>query len=406
MKNWAGNITYSTDRILAPQSLEELQEAVREAKHVRFLGSKHSFNTLADSDDTIISLHHFTAIQEPIDGTVTMGGGVTYGQLASFLQPRGWAVHNLASLPHISIVGACATATHGSGRKSGNLATAVVSFKSVIADGSIRTFSGDEINAAAVHLGLLGAIFEVTLRVEPSFEVRQWVYQNMPLDQALANFDALSSAGDSVSLFTHWSGDIISQVWVKDRGPFAAPPELFGAKRATQKLHPLTEMDPINCTEQLGESGPWCDRLPHFKMEFTPSAGEELQSEFFVPFAKAQDAIRALNAMGDQISPLVYVSEIRFIASDELYMSPAYGEDVIGIHFTWRPLWSQVQEVLPIIEDTLRPFDARPHWGKLHTMSSEDVQRAYPRLGRLVKLARDIDPNGKFVNAFLAPLCD
>lgn len=404
MKNWAGNVTYSTERLLAPQSLADLQAVVREAEHVRFLGSRHSFSTIADCDDTLVSLHHFNETQEPVDGSVTFGGGVTYGQLAAYLHPRGWAVHNLASLPHISVVGACATATHGSGRASGNLATAVISFKAVIADGSLRTFAGEEMKVAAVHLGLLGAIYEITLRVEPTFAVRQWVYQNMPLEQALSNLDELSSAGTSVSLFTHWTGQVIDQVWIKDRSNFVAPPELFGATLATRKLHPLSEMDPINCTEQLGESGPWCERLPHFKMEFTPSAGEELQSEFFVPYDHAREAIKALSAIGEQISPLLYVSEIRFITRDDLANSPAFGEDVVGLHFTWRPMWAEVSEMLPVIERVLRPFQARPHLGKLHTMGAEDVLRVYPRLPKLANLAREVDPAGKFVNAFMTPL--
>lgn len=401
MKNWAGNQDFFSDNVVAPRDLAELQRVVSEAVKIKALGTRHSFNRIADTDGVFVSLEHFQSISEPVGGTVRVGGGVKYGQLTCFLEDRGLALHNLASLPHISVAGACATATHGSGRYNGNLSTAVRSMKMVLADGSIRKFEGDELELAAIHLGALGVVYELELATEPSFLVHQWVYQDLPFKAVRNNLDAISTAGYSVSLFTQWQEENFTQFWVKDRTDYEHSDEYFEAKLACQKLHPLTEMDPINCTEQLGESGAWCDRLPHFKMEFTPSAGEELQSEYFVSYDHAVQAMEALFAMGDEITPLLFVSEIRFVAADDLRNSPAFGEEIVGLHFTWRPMWDEVREMLPKIEKALEPFHARPHWGKLFTMPPERLRQVYPRLDELAVLANQLDGDGKFRNEFL-----
>ncbi len=406
IKNWAGNLTYQTDRLETPTSVEAVQELVREATKLKVLGSRHSFNAIADSDDTLLSLEHFTQIGEPdpTTQTATLGGGVNYGQLASHLETRGWAVHNLASLPHISVAGACATATHGSGIRNGNLSTALTGMTLVEADGDLRTYEGDALNSAAVHLGALGVVVETTLKIEPSFQVKQWVYERLPFATLADHFSEVAGAGYSVSLFTTWQSEIFDQVWVKsrsDRGDVELE-ELFGAKRSERKLHPLPGVSAENCTEQCGIAGPWHERLPHFRMDFMPSAGEELQSEFFVPFDLAIGALRALWPLAPEIARVAFVSEIRFIAADELRMSPAFGRDVVGIHFTWHPDWEGVQPVLRKIEARLAPFGACPHFGKLFLMEPARLADVYPRLGEFAELARHVDTGQKFVNEFLA----
>ena len=407
MKNWAGNVTFGTERHVAPRSLDELSELVANSRRIKVQGSRHSFNTIADSSETLVSLENFGEIGEPDreSRSVRIGGGVTYGQLAIHLQSRGWALSNLASLPHISVIGACATATHGSGRLNKNLSNDLLSLDVMGPDGVVRNLAAGSAEAklVAIGLGAVGIITNATVRIEPTYMVRQWVYEQLPFEVLTSHFDVLSRHGYSLSLFTKWTSDFVDQMWVKERegGLFEGRDECFGAKLATAKLHPLREMDPINCTDQLGVAGPWSERLAHFKLEFTPSAGEELQSEYFVNFEHATAAIDALRALGSELDPLLFVSEIRFIAKDDLPMSPAFGADIVAFHFTWRPMWEQVREVLPKIEALLAPLGARPHFGKLFSMPSDRLAEVYPRLSSLRNYAAELDPEGKFLNEFL-----
>ncbi len=400
-------MTFGTGRHVAPGSLDELSALVANSRRIKVQGSRHSFNTIADSSETLVSLENFGEIGEPDpeSRSVRIGGGVTYGQLAIHLQSRGWALSNLASLPHISVIGACATATHGSGRFNKNLSNDLLILDVMGPGGEVRNLAAGSAEAklVAIGLGAVGIITNATVRIEPTYLVRQWVYEQLPFEVLISHFDVLSRHGYSLSLFTKWTSDFVDQMWVKERqdGLFEGRDECFGAKLATEKLHPLREMDPINCTDQLGVAGPWSERLAHFKLEFTPSAGEELQSEYFVNFEHATAAVDALRALGSELDPLLFVSEIRFIAKDDLPMSPAFGADIVAFHFTWRPLWEQVREVLPKIEALLAPLGARPHFGKLFTMQSDRLAEVYPRLSSLRNYAAELDPEGKFLNEFL-----
>ncbi len=406
MKNWAGNQTYSTDVVAAPNSVEALQQVIRDASKVKAHGSRHSFNTIADTTGTIISLENFQQISEPNPETrtVTIGGGVRYGELAVRLQEAGWALHNLASLPHISVAGAIGTATHGSGYRNGNLSTAVVGLKFVDGRGDVHSFDESDpeaLDSRIVHLGALGIIFELTLRIQPTFEIRQTVFENLPFQTGLEHLAFIAQLGYSVSLFTRWSGPVFDQVWVKSEVELPVPTEILGTLPATRKLHPLAELPSENCTDQLGEPGPWHQRLAHFKMEFTPSAGEELQSEYFVSLEDAPSALATLSALAPELARLVFVTEVRFIAADSLPMSPAYQRDVVGIHFTWKPLWAEVEPMLSLIETLLDPFNPCPHFGKLFTLPTERLKEVYPRLPEFAGLADEHDPHGKFRNDFL-----
>ncbi|MBV9610881.1 MAG: FAD-binding protein, partial [Acidobacteriaceae bacterium] len=332
-----------------------------------------------------------------------------YGRLAPYLYQNGFALHNLASLPHISVAGACATATHGSGSRNGNLATAVAAMELVTAGGDVlllsRARDGEQLEGAVVHLGGLGVVTEVTLNLQPAFDVKQVVYENLPLDRLDGHLDEIYLSGYSVSLFTDWQNQRINQVWIKTRvqpgAPSAIQPQFFGAKLATEKLHPIPGHSAESCTEQNGVPGPWYERLPHFRMNFTPSSGNELQSEYFVPRDKGYEAIRAVERLSDRITPHLYISELRTIDVDDLWMSPCYRRPSLAIHFTWRPEWTAVRQVLPMIEESLAPFDARPHWAKLFTMAPQRLQSLYPKLPQYRQLVEQHDPAGKFRNEFL-----
>jgi xylitol oxidase len=403
-RNWAGNYSYSSHEILEPQTVAEVQECVRRSARVKTLGSRHSFNAIADTVGTHISMAAFRGIEiDTAARTVSVGAGVRYGDLAPVLTRAGFALHNLASLPHISIAGATATATHGSGNLNGNLATAVNGLEFVDGTGEVvhllrekETFAG-----AAVHLGALGVATRVTLDVEPSYEVAQQVYFDLPFVELKRHLEEIFSAGTSVSLFTDWQQSRATQAWVKRRVDRTYPAEektFYGAKRATAAVHPLRFHPAEACTEQGGKPGLWFERLPHFRMDFTPSSGEELQSEYFVPLEAGYEAIRAVEELRDSITPHLFVTELRTVEADDLWMSMAYQRRSLAIHFTWKPEWKAVESLLPRIERRLEEFGARPHWGKLFTLSGEAVQARYSRAEDFRRLMRKYDPDGRFRN--------
>jgi alditol oxidase len=408
--NWAGNYQYSTDRLLLPKSVEEVQQAVKSGRKMRALGARHSFNGIADSKDTQISLKLFDQmVLDPKTRTVTVGAGVTYGQLAPYIDGLGFAVHNLASLPHVSVAGACATATHGSGSKNGNLSTAVSALEIVTAEGEVVTLSrqkdGAQFPGAAVALGGLGVVTEVTLDAQPTFQVRQVVYENLSLAHLENHLEDIFASGYSVSLFTDWQNHQATQVWIKRRvepgTSFEFAPEFYGAKLATRKLHPVAGHSAESCTEQMGIAGPWYERLPHFRMNFTPSSGAELQAEYFVPRNRGYEAILAVEKLRDQITPHLLISELRTIDADNLWMSTCYQRPSMTIHFTFKPEWPEVKQLLPMIEEQLAPFDARPHWAKLFTVPPSRLKALYVKLPDYQQLLKQYDPRGEFRNVFM-----
>lgn len=408
-RNWAGNLEYRAKELRYPTSIEQLQELVRAAKGVKVLGSRHSFNDIADTDQTLICLANMPEeiTIDPAAMSVRVNAGTTYGALAGALHRAGYALHNLASLPHISVAGAVSTGTHGSGETHGNLATSVSAIELVLADGSQLTVARgeDDFNGMVVSLGALGVMTHLTLDILPAFEVQQTVFENLSWDLVLENFDAVAGAAYSVSLFTDYRGEQVGQTWIKHRvgdphnGDIAAGK--YGGQAATAPVHPLPDSDGMLCSAQLGEAGPWSDRLSHFRMDFTPSAGDELQTEYLVPRAHAVAAIQAMRELGPAISPLLLISEVRTIAADELWLSGNCGRDGIGLHLTWKPEQEAVAAVLPQIEKALAAFGARPHWGKLFAAPAAELRSLYPRFDDFVALAQRLDPAGKFRNDFL-----
>jgi alditol oxidase len=403
--NWARNYRYRASALHRPSTLEQVQSTVARAPRIKVLGSRHSFTGIADSTE-LLSLAGLPPdlVVDRDAGTVSFSGALRYGELAERLKEEGLALANLASLPHISVAGAVATASHGSGNRNGNLATAVASVELVTSEGDVLTVArGDaDFDGLVVGLGALGVATRLTLEVQPDYVMWQRVFEGLDWDALSENFDAITGAGYSVSLFTRWRGDI-DQVWVKSRGGDDAPrADFFGATAATAARHPIRGLDPVNCSDQLGEPGPWSDRLPHFRMGFTPSSGEELQSEYIVPRRHALEAIAALRAIGAVVAPLLQVSEIRTVAADGLWMSPQYGRDTVALHFTWKPEPDEVAHALVRIEDALGGFEARPHWGKLFAAGAGTIAPLYERWAEFVALVERLDARGAFRNEWLA----
>jgi alditol oxidase len=403
--NWAGNVEFRADGVHRPTSLPELRSLVARSRKVRAVGTAHSFSDIADTPGTLVSVADLPQTVEIDTAALTAraAAGMSYAELGRRLHAKGYALRNLASLPHISVAGSIATATHGSGDANGNLATAVAALEMVTADGDVVSLGrgSDRFPGAVVALGALGIVVSVTLDIAPTFDVRQHVHENLPFDVLEEHLFDIVSRAYSVSLFTRWREPLIDQVWVKRRDREPGEEDWFGARPADGPRHPVPGMPALPCTPQLGVPGPWHERLPHFRPDLTPSVGEELQSEYLLPRRHAVDALRALDAVRDRVAPVLQICEIRTIAPDDLWMSPSYGRETVALHFTWIKDMRAVLPVIQLTEERLAPFDARPHWGKLFTTPPEALRPGYERLPDFLELARHYDPFGKFTNEFL-----
>lgn len=409
LTNWAGNVTFRAARVHRPTTLAQLQGVVKDAERLRALGTGHSFNRIADTAGDLVSV---AALPRELDVAadrrcVRVSAGMRYGDLVEPLHAAGLALHNLGSLPHISVGGACATGTHGSGVGNGTLASAVQALELVRSDGSherlSRSADPDVFDGCVVSLGALGVVTVLELDVQPTYDVRQDVYEGLSLEVLRAHFDEVMSAGYSVSLFTDWRSRQAGQVWRKRRvEPGApvepAPAEWFGATLADGPRHPVPGLPGDICTEQQGRPGPWYARLPHFRLGFTPSSGQELQSEWFVHRADAVAALDALEALRGRIAALLHVCEIRTIAADPLWLSPSAGRDTVALHFTWVHDEPAVRLLVADVEHRLAPFDARPHWGKVHDSDPARLRTLYDRYADFEALAHRHDPAGKLRN--------
>jgi xylitol oxidase len=424
LTNWAGNVTFSARRLHRPASVAELQRLVAGAGRVRALGTGHSFSAIADSPGALISVDGLPKIIriDPGLATATVSAGLRYGELAGRLNEAGWALRNLGSLPHISVAGACATGTHGSGDANGNLATTVSALEMVTAGGDIvklsREAGGAAFAGAVIALGALGIVTSLTLDLVPAFGIRQYVYERLPRNQLDEHLADVFASGYSVSCFTDWRGRAIRQVWRKclagprdpgrpdpgrrdpgRHGPGSREPACWrGAELAAGPRHPVPGMPAAHCTQQLGVPGPWHLRLPHFRGEFIPSSGDELQSEYLVPRERAVEALAALDRIRGRIAPVLQISEIRTVAADDLWLSPSYRRPSVAFHFTWVKDPGAVAPALAAIEDQLAPLRARPHWGKLFSVSPAVLGGLYERLPGFQRLRAEYDPAGKFGN--------
>ncbi|MEU0092324.1 D-arabinono-1,4-lactone oxidase [Kribbella sp. NPDC006257] len=403
LRNWAGNIEFGAKTLDRPQSVLELQELVANSDKVRVLGTGHSFNRIADSQGRLVSvagLPEVLAIDEAAS-TVTISAGLRYGEVTAGVHAKGFALHNLGSLPHISVAGACATGTHGSGDTNKPLAAAVSGLTFVGADGELKTLTREDPDfaGAVISLGALGVMVRIALDLEPAYELSQVVYDGLPVERLSSDFEEVFSSAYSVSAFTDWVDPDV-MVWRKSKDT-SFDQDWLGAHQADGPRHPIKTMPADFATQQGGVRGPWNERLPHFRLEFTPSNGEELQSEYFVPRQRAAEAFAELRALGKQMAPLIQVSEIRTIAADELWLSPSQGRDTVALHFTWIRDEEAVRPVLEQIEEKLLPLGARPHWGKVFAADAGVLRDSYPKVPDFAALTTKYDPAGKFRNEYL-----
>ncbi|MHA3702624.1 FAD-binding protein [Jatrophihabitans sp. YIM 134969] len=411
LHNWAGNVTFTPTELIRPTEVSELQELVASSRRIRALGSGHSFNRIVDTDGVLVAVRDLAGGIE-IDaetGAATVPAGATYAVVGAALQEAGRALHNTGSLPHIAVAGACATGTHGSGNTNRNLPTAVSAVEFVDATGELVTLSRsgnpDVFGGAVLALGALGIVTRITLDTQPTYDVRQDLWQDVPFERLLAEVDDVMASAYSVSVFTDWSRpDVVDKVWTKSRVDAFTdhPDDWLGGRRAAEPQHPIVGEDTAGATEQLGVPGPWNARLPHFRIEFTPSSGEEIQAEYLLPREHTAAALVALRGLADRFPGVLMVFELRTIAADDLWLSPSHGRDTVGLHFTWVRDIDRVRPVLGAIEAAIADLSPRPHWGKVATIPDDVVRAAYPRLADFTALVARFDPEDKFGNAFTA----
>ncbi|HWD78293.1 MAG TPA: D-arabinono-1,4-lactone oxidase [Kribbella sp.] len=402
--NWAGNVEFASEP-QRPRTIGELQELVAGSEKVRVLGTGHSFNRIADTTGTLVSVQELPQVievGEPGGNSVTVSAGTRYGEITAALQAQGLALHNLGSLPHISVAGACSTGTHGSGDTNGPLADAVNAITFVNAGGELVTLTRDDPDFAGsiVSLGALGVTVSLTLDVQPSYQISQVVYDALPVDRLQSDFADVMSSAYSVSAFTDWVDPDV-MVWRKRRELTEPDPEWLGARLADGARHPIKVMPAGYATQQGGVPGPWNERLPHFRLEFTPSNGDELQSEYFVARERAAEAVDVLRSLGKRFAPVIQVSEVRTIAADDLWLSPSQGRDTVALHFTWIQDEAAVRPVVAELEEALAHLDVRPHWGKVFAADATTLAERYPKVKDFIALADRYDPAGKFRNEYL-----
>jgi alditol oxidase len=413
MTNWAGNITFSAASIARPESVDELQEVVAQAsrkeQRIGVVGSRHSFTRIADTDGVLVDTSALDTIEiDPEQGSACIGAGVTYARLGPLLHAAGLALHNLPSLPHISVAGAVATATHGSGDRNRCLADSIEAVELITADGELREIRRGDLDfvGSVVSLGALGVVARLRVRAEPTFDVAQTVYRDLPIARATSHLDEIMGLAHSVSLFTDWRSGSIGQVWVKHRTDRDARPphDIFGAAPATEPCHPVPGASADACTEQLGRPGPWHERLTHFRADAVPSAGDELQSEYLVDRLDGPAAMEAVARVSDAFADVLLVSEVRSIAADDQWLSMSTDRAQLGFHFTWRPDREAVEVAAATIESALSDFAPRPHWAKVSTLDPAAVRPRYRQFEAFHELADRLDPDHTFRNPYLDAL--
>ena len=408
MKNWAGNLTFSAKEFIEIDNISKLQQVVSNSQGVKVLATGHSFNAIGDTKDTLISLKNLSnGIEiDSQNAQALIPAGMAYADAARYLESKGWAFSNMASLGEVKIAGAISTGTHGSGSNNGVLSTSVVGLEIVLGSGELLTIdqsNSEEFAGFVISLGALGVFTKIKMRIVPSFSVKQFVYENIGIQAVAENFDTVFNSAYSVSYFSNWAKNSTGQIWMKfldDSSSDNLSDNWLGANQAKAKQHPVKINNPDPCTDQLGISGKWLYRLPHFKLDSSPASGDEVQTEYLVDRKYVKEYIQDLRTIGDEIAPRVYATEIRTIKSDELWLSGAYQRETVGFHFTWKKSDTLV-DFLPRIEEILGKHHGRPHWAKLFSVKSDELSARYPKYSNFEALLKKYDPKKKFRNKFI-----
>ncbi|UQE73296.1 FAD-binding protein [Gordonia sp. PP30] len=416
--NWAGDESAIPARILTPATVEELSTAVAAAaaagQTVRVVGAGHSFSDLVATDGLLLSLDRLAGIAhyDADAGLVTIGAGTRLYDLNPALDALGVALPNLGDVDQQSFAGASSTATHGTGRLLGNLATGIESMDLVLADGSTLTCSGDDpdtLAAARVSLGALGVATSYRLKVVPAFALAAREF-TMPMPELTARLDELIDTNDHFEFF-HFPHTGAAMVKLNNRtdrplaprGELAARANEFlentvveGASRLGRRLPRAIPV--LNRTlTALASGSEYVDRS--YRVYASKRAVRFTEMEFAVPRSAClpvlDDLARAIEREGFAVN---FPVEVRFVAGDtDSYLSPSYDRETcyIAVHMfrgmPWRPYFRA-------FEDIASAYDGRPHWGKRHLLDAEALAGRYPEWDRFQDVRSRLDPGGVFTN--------
>ncbi len=398
--NWAGNQSCAPARIVRPRDEHEIAVAVRSAVDdglgVRVLGTGHSFSPVIGTDGALLDLSALSGVVavDADRSTVTALPATTVGMFGDPLWDLGFALHNQGDIATQQIAGAVATGTHGSGVELAGLSGMVRAMRLITAGGDVLEIGADQpelLHAAQVAIGMLGVIARIELEVVPAHRLAERI-EHMPYSEVITRWDELTGSHRHFSFF-----------WLPSEQSAAlygltTPAGTTLTDTCYVKIYDLAEPDrPDDPTP-----GRRVDRSYRiYPMEFEPNFHE---LEYFVPFDRAVDAVAAMRElMLGSLPDSVFPMEVRTTAADEAYLSPAYGTPTVVISVSGVP-GTAYEPYLRAVDETLRPFSPRVHWGKLHFLTRDQLLQRYPAAGDFIETRRRLDPGGVFLNDHLRPL--
>ncbi|MCB9792473.1 MAG: FAD-binding protein [Alphaproteobacteria bacterium] len=420
--NWAGNQRCAPARVERPADEAALQEVVRRAARdglrVRVVGAHHSWSAVACSDEVLVSLDGMQALVAVEGSRARVQAGMRLYQLNQTLAERGLVLPMVGSIDHQSVAGAVSTATHGSGRH-GVLSTRVRALRLVMADGSVRSLSPQQepelFDAARAGLGLFGILSELTLECEADHHIEQRATPT-PFEVALERLPELHAAHEHLKLWWLPHQDT-AQVYVADRSDAPATPRTLAERLDAAVLNPAL----FPALLWLGSTFPGLiaplNRLiaasyfqetrrvgRPFEILHLVMPPRHLEAEYSLPMEHAAEGLRALRQVIEEEGLRVnFMQELRPVEADELPLSPATGRPSAYVS-AYIARAAEAPRFFRAVEDRLRPLGARPHWGKLHTFTPEQLRAAYPCWDAAMALRREVDPEGRLLSPYMARL--
>ena len=411
-RNWSGSVVAEPQALASPKTEAELQGLVAKAQKVRVAGTGHSFMPLCATDGLLLSLSDLEGEIEVVgDGTVWVPAGWAIGKLTEALWAKGLSLINQGDIDKQAIAGAVSTATHGTGRTLGSLATAAEGFRLVLADGSVvecdRTREPELFQAARVSLGMLGVVARIRLKTLPAYRLKESI-RRASLKATLAEWDQLADAHRHIEFFHFPYSEHVNlkTLDIVDEGEAPTPGEfednVFQAVCDLAAVWPRTAPTlqrmltrAIGKSERAGPAGRIFPSERRVRFE---------EMEYEIPAENGPAALReAMALVRDKRWPIIFPFEFRTVAADDIWISPMNGRACVSISFhqyakmAWREAFEGVERVF-------QAAGGRPHWAKRHTLTSADVLRLYPDAPRFAAVRKRVDPGGKFLNQHLAEL--
>lgn len=410
-RNWTGDQVWAPAVVEAPRSEAELVDVVGGASRVRVIGSGHSFTDVAATDGVQVSLGRMDQVLDVSGDLVRVQGGIRLRELGAALAARGLAMENLGDVDAQTLAGALATGTHGTGAGLRNLSARVEGMRLVTAEGPVEVAGGDDLRAARVSMGALGVVCEVTLRCVPLYTLRR-VDERRPLEETLDRLEELAGARERFEFFafpySRWALWRTTERtddppaprrsrWVEDvvieNGALGAACRLG---RALPRLVPSID-------RALGRLASGAERVDRgHRIYANPRLVRFTEMEYAIPRERAAEAARRVFALVRRRRlPVLFPLEVRFGAADDAFLSPSMGRDscYIAVH-VYRGM--EFETYFRAVEEIMREYGGRPHWGKRHYRSAAELSGLYPEWDRFAAVRDRLDPGRRFGNDYTA----